>query len=635
MVKLSNGEISYYHSTASKIWRKEAAEALKRFICHVENSKYKDRIIGYHICDGHFQEWFAWGSATFEKEVHKLSYVCGSGNSVEDCSTPFPDYSKPMLNAFRDWLKTKYKNNPRLLSKTWKEEKVDFKKANIPTRQERVLSEDFIIRDPSKCMKVIDYDACFQDIHSDSLLELCKTAKEQAGTNKIIGVFYGYLWTGFFRGFYMQHTGHLALSKILDSPYIDFIASPCDYENRDVNGVTFSQTIPKSVILHKKLFFNEFDPKTFLTDQKIKWHHKEDFTPRTLNETTEILKRDFSYAQASGTGMWWMDIGNGWFNHKEITKSLLKLREIKEKLLDCDSSSNSEIAVILDEKSLLYERPCQNMLVSLRSVQRQWELAYIGAPFDTYLQSDLVDQNIRDYKMYIFPNNISMTKDEMNIIKNYVRRDGKVSLWFYAPGLIIDNKLSLKHIEDLIGIKIDRDQVDGQLHIDITNCDHPITRTLTRGFSFGPEISRWHMTLFKESGFIEDDPKFKMGPIFYSCDPDVTVLGKLPINTKPGFVVKENNNWTSVYTSIPMISKYILKNIADLAGVHRYIDCGNLVYSNKQFLSIYPRRSGKKQINLPEPKSVIDLWNDKAIADNTEMFEVDMKANSTYMYLLK
>jgi hypothetical protein len=113
MVKLSNGEISYYHSTASKIWRKEAAEALKRFICHVENSKYKDRIIGYHICDGHFQEWFAWGSATFEKEVHKLPYVCGSGNSVEDCSTPFPDYSKPMLNAFRDWLKTKYKNNPR------------------------------------------------------------------------------------------------------------------------------------------------------------------------------------------------------------------------------------------------------------------------------------------------------------------------------------------------------------------------------------------------------------------------------------------------------------------------------------------------------------------------------------------
>lgn len=638
LVKLSNGEYGSGHSSASLIWREEASVALLKFIEHVEKSDYADNIIGYHICDGHFLEWFAWDSANFEKEVHKLRYVCGPGFDAEHCPTPWPDYSEPMTRAFREWLYKKYQRDVEALRKAWQDPNVDFSTAKIPSRIERVSSGNFLIRDPSKHMKVIDYELCFQDVHTDTLLSLCRAAKEEVGMRKIVGVFYGYIWTGLFRGFYMQNAGHLALSKILHSPYVDFIAAPCEYDNRGTEGVCFSQSIPETVALHGKLFFNEVDPKTFLTDPQMKWHHKEDLKPRSLDETIEIMKRDYSYTHSMGVGMWWTDLfGQGWYHHEGIIQALAKIQEIEEKLLDLDHSSNHEIAVILDEKSLLYERPCQNLMMSLRSVWRQWELAYIGAPFDAYLQSDFIDheEKLKRYKVYIFPNNIHMTSDEAEKIKDVVRRDGKVAVWIWAPGFIKNDYASVSNISDLIGININYENIEARLHVDITNYAHPITVNLPRGSCFGPEISRWHTVLFKESGFIEDDPNFTIGPVFYSDDSEALILGRISVNDKPGLVIKEFSDWASIYSSAPMMTKDIVRNIAKFAGVHIYSEGGDLVYSNKHFLCVYPRLGGKKVISLPEPKTVIDLWNDNLVAKNSRKFEVDMESNRAYMYLLK
>jgi len=84
-----------------------------------------------------------------------------------------------------------------------------------------------------------------------------------------------------------------------------------------------------------------------------------------------------------------------------------------------------------------------------------------------------------------------------------------------------------------------------------------------------------------------------------------------------------------------MISKDVLRNIAIFAGVHIYVESGELVYGNRHFLCIYPRVGGRKVISLPESKKVIDLWSGSVVAKNTCKFEVNMKANTAYMYLLE
>lgn len=107
-------------------------------------------------------------------------------------------------------------------------------------------------------------------------------------------------------------------------------------------------------------------------------------------------------------------------------------------------------------------------------------------------------------------------------------------------------------------------------------------------------MSRWHTILFKESGFMEDDPTFTIGPIFYADDPGSITLGMISAIGKPGFVVKDFGDWISIYMSNPMLPKEVLRNIAKIAGIHVYVESGELVYGNKHFLSICPRVEGKK-----------------------------------------
>jgi len=47
------------------------------------------------------------------------------------------------------------------------------------------------------------------------------------------------------------------------------------------------------------------------------------------------------------------------------------------------------------------------------------------------------------------------------------------------------------------------------------------------------------------------------------------------------------------------------------------------------------RESEEKSIDLSEPETITDLWNDKTLAENTGRLEMGMKANKTYMYLLE
>ena len=636
LVVLSNGELGSGHSSASLVWLEEASSALSNFIRHVENSHYSSNIIGYHICDGHFSEWFSWDSANFEKDVHALRWVCQPGKTPVECSTPWPDYSKPMLKAFREWVRRKYDGDLEELRRSWKKRDIDFSTITIPTKLERLSAEILTIRDPASQMNVIDYEMCFQDTHSDLILNLCKVAKSE--TSKLVGVFYGYIWLGFFRGFYMQNAGHLALSKILRSPYVDFLASPYDYENRVLGGACYSQSVPESAFLHGKMFFTEVDPKTFLTDPGLKWHHLEHFAPRTAEETVELLKRDYSYVQSMGMGMWWTDLFNqGWYHHENIIEALGKLRKIEERLSSFSQKSNSEIAVILDERSLLYERPCQNMAMALRNVQRQWELAFIGAPFDTYLQSDLSNPEFdaKRYKLFIFMNNVFVGKNERRSIDQLIKKDGKVVVWQWAPGLISDEGVSIDNMQQITGMKIDYEKKEGHTHIDIINYQHPITKDLPVGHCFGPELSRWHMMLFKESGFIEDDPTFVSCPLFYCPDTEATILGRLNPSDKPGFCIREFNSWTSIYIAIPYISKQVLRNIARFAGVHIYTDGEDLVYANRHFLSISPRLSGRRIIKLSKPMTVTDLWNGEKVCEEAKSFDIDVRANVTYMYLLE
>jgi hypothetical protein len=104
---------------------------------------------------------------------------------------------------------------------------------------------------------------------------------------------------------------------------------------------------------------------------------------------------------------------------------------------------------------------------------------------------------------------------------------------------------------------------------------------------------------------------------------------------KPGLLVKEQAGWTSVYSSAPVLPSALLRNIARAAGCHIYDDANDVVYADKNFLAIYATSAGPRTVHLPRTARVVDLLDNKTLAEGTSQFTVSMSANESKLFALE
>jgi len=601
-------------SMASQLWLQDAIRAFAKFVEHVESMPYADHVIGYQITGG-VNEWF---------------YISHEQRR-------FADFSKAALDSFRLWLRGKYNNDERALRDAWNDPAVTFDTVTIPNVEERFKRAVGLFR---VYQKVVDFYEFMSSINSDALLCFCKTAKEITNYKKICGAFWGYIINVYAHP-EPQQLGHQALRKILNSAYIDFICAPYQYYCRGPGGSDGCQVPIDSVRLHGKLFLTECDHPTFLAK---KWYDipKLPILEKTTNaiaalrdrivhgyipnqrETLEIMKRDFAHNLIKGTGMWWMDLipGQRWYAHPDIMRLISTCRQIMEESLSFENRYHAEIAIIVDEETPYYVS--HEILQPLVYLQDRWHLARIGAPYDWYIHNDLADPLLPDYKLYIFLNTLFLTTQEREAIKEKVRRKGATVIWIYAPGFVSENGCSITNVCDLVGMEISYRRSNysskgGPLHAYVTDFEHPFTEGLTGNTFWGTDAP--------------------IDPIFYCTDPDVKVLGRiLPapegLFQAPGFCVKEFSQWTSVYFAVPNIPSCILRNIARYAGCHIYSDDDDIVYANDRFLAIHAGRGGLKKIHLPEPKTVVEAFSGKVVAENATTFVSHFDQHQTQLYRL-
>ncbi|MBC7330527.1 beta-galactosidase, partial [bacterium] len=133
-------------SVASPEWKRDTAEALKKLVKHLEE-KYGDHIIGYMPCGQNTGEWFYYDS--WEGKLN--------------C------YEPAFEEAFRQWLKEKYKSEENL-RKAWNEPSLTFDSVSLPSPEERMNATYGFFRDPGKERKLIDFHE-FQNIAMASALE--------------------------------------------------------------------------------------------------------------------------------------------------------------------------------------------------------------------------------------------------------------------------------------------------------------------------------------------------------------------------------------------------------------------------------------------------------------------------------
>lgn len=77
-----------------------------------------------------------------------------------------------------------------------------------------------------------------------------------------------------------------------------------------------------------------------------------------------------------------------------------------------------------------------------------------------------------------------------------------------------------------------------------------------------------------------------------------------------------------------------LRDIFENAGVHIYIDSGDVFYIGRNWLCIHSIFGGKKTINLPFFAEVIHPINDEIISEKTNRIEIEMTSKSTVLFRL-
>ncbi len=557
------GNLASIHSL---VWRGDAARQVRLLVEHLEE-KYGDRIIGYHPCGQSTAEWFYEGMWQ-----GKLS-----------------GYEPPALAGFRDFLREKYTNEEGLRH-GWHDPDITFNSVHVPSARDRTRSTAGSFRDPVIEQKTIDFDDYQSAAVADTVALMCKAIKEVA-PHKLAVAFYGYHFEVVGpRG--LQSSGHLGLGRLLRSRDVDVIASPISYVDRQPGGAGCFMGPIDSVLLHGKLGLSEDDTRTHLLPPDAAPGRCADSA-----ETNSAHLRNFSHVLTRGAGVWWSALEG----RDEMWSFLGKLHDTYQAaVLDLEPFS-PEIAVIVDERSVLYCHPSPAVLATLLGTFRQ-QWYRIGAPVGMYLLDDLVAGNVPKAKMYIFLDVFRLDDEQVEAIRKRARRRGCTALWMYAPGIVTGDRISPEHVGQVVGLKLRQiDPRNGDL---VMEGDGSL-------YSAGSGLS----------------------PTFAPDDPDARVIARYADGGEVAVAEKKQGGLTSVYCGALQLPASVLREIAAQAGVHIYCETDDVVAAGNGFVAVHASSDGHKTLRMPHECSLADAVTGEPLGTGVE-FDFEMKQGQTRLLKL-
>lgn len=321
---------------SSSKWRQDTEVLLREFIAHVENSPFREHIIGYQLAGGNTEEWFSFDGK-------------GSQGSVS-----------------------------------------------------RKRFSEFYPKETSE----FTYRQFLSNIVAESIVYFAAVVKECIARRLIVGSFYGYTLECPF-----WQSGHHALQLLLKCPDIDFLCAPSSYMNQRQPGYDWAcMTVLDSLTLHGKMFFSEYDTRTYLTRPLAEcrvvacepgtYHDGVWQGPKSPEVSRWLLRANFARQLTHGTGSWWFDMWGGWFADQEIMHEMAEFLVIaKDALLISAKRSVAEVAVVVDESSYAYIT--DNAISRRCCYENRRPLGLTGTPYDIYDVADFAAIRLR-YSAFIF-----------------------------------------------------------------------------------------------------------------------------------------------------------------------------------------------------------------------------------------
>lgn len=386
------GGVISLQSFCSEKWLQDAGEALRRLVIHLESSPYADRILGYHIAYGACGESMPWGRQ----------------------SGRFGDYGINAKKHFLNFGLKKY-GSEAALKQAWG----NYEKSVVPPSELREKtknsSADFY-KDEVSDRWSIDYDEFTSFVNTNALEHFAKIIKDNT-SDKPVGAFYGYL-------LYMDrsaYAGHLGFEKLLQSPYLDFFAAPKSYF-RCGPGEPGGEMTATVTVNRTKLWVDECDNRTHLT--------KGDSLSNATcpEETYAVQLREFCKNLTHNSGLWYMDLGGGWYDDKGIMSNIASIINLSQSIRREEHKSCARIIVIVDEKSVMLSHPTATEPVEgfLRNLQ------LCGTPIDIIYSFDIEKADFSNAALAVLLTPLCMTEEKISLLRSRMKKDAHLLFCSYC-----------------------------------------------------------------------------------------------------------------------------------------------------------------------------------------------------------
>ena len=188
------------------------------------------------------------------------------------------------------------------------------------------------------------------------------------------------------------------LTSFIRSDAMDVVVAQPSYRERLPGYPTVSSIPHSSFHLHGKMFWNEFDLRTYaaLESWSNSWPsmkslgHSEDFP---MWQT--VYRKLAGEADALRTGYWFYDMGGGWYGTDEIAADIRALTAESAELLKVRPSAwRPDVAIIIDEANAYLDdeviRSSSSVNLYLCAAQFRY-FGSSGVPYDTFLAEDVLE----------------------------------------------------------------------------------------------------------------------------------------------------------------------------------------------------------------------------------------------------
>ena len=282
-------------------------------------------------------------------------------------------------------------------------------RAEFPAVDERFANDPLAPMDVTASRR--EYERTRAREVADVLLDAAKLVKELTRNEKVVCAFFGYGWPD-----------HEDMMRVIRSGLVDIFSSPAYYGAaiRGPGAAGVQQACyTSSFALHGRLFMEEADPRTHLaktpTEMDVSAALKAGKTAN-LAESVGVIRRIIGKNLAQGTGLWWFLIaGNETFDSPEIMGSVkVGVEEMRRTLVErAVCPSKPDVAVFTRADEYATSLVCHSLpLYEYRYRLHTALLPRCGVAYDSYELSDIVDQRVSDYSVYVLPNAFSLSDAE-------------------------------------------------------------------------------------------------------------------------------------------------------------------------------------------------------------------------------